>query len=85
MKVKIENLTDPIEVELSSLIVQALSYPIRKVKSNSPSLIRKTGTGRINVLGKVLKTPVVTYDPGDSSLDNTPNEYIDVQEYLNSI
>ena len=38
----------------------------------------------MNVLGRAMKIPVVTYGPGDS-LDHTPNEHIDVQEYLNSI
>ena len=39
----------------------------------------------MNVLGNALKIPVVTYGPGDSRLDHTPNEHIDIQEYLNSI
>jgi len=32
-----------------------------------------------------LKIPVVTYGPGDSNLDHTPNEHVDIQEYLDSI
>ena len=39
----------------------------------------------MNVLGNALKIPVVTYGPGDSRLDHTPNEHINVQEYLDSI
>jgi LysW-gamma-L-lysine carboxypeptidase len=39
----------------------------------------------MNVLGHALKIPVVTYGPGDSTLDHTPNEHIDVKEYLDSI
>ena len=35
----------------------------------------------MNVLGNELKIPVVTYGPGDSRLDHTPNEHIDIQEY----
>jgi LysW-gamma-L-lysine carboxypeptidase len=62
--VKIEDLTDPIEVKLKSFLVSALSWAIRKVKFNTPTLIRKTGTGDMNVLGNVLKTPVVTYGLG---------------------
>ena len=49
------------------------------------SFSRKTGTGDMNVLGNELKIPVVTYGPGDSRLDHTPNEHIDIQEYLDSI
>jgi LysW-gamma-L-lysine carboxypeptidase len=39
----------------------------------------------MNVLGNALKIPVVTYGPGDSTLDHTPNEHIKIQEYLTSI
>jgi LysW-gamma-L-lysine carboxypeptidase len=85
VKVKIEDLTDPIEVKSKSFLVRALSWAIRKVRSNTPTLIRKTGTGDMNVLGNALKTPVVTYGPGDSSLDHTPDECVDIQEYLDSI
>ncbi len=85
VRVKIEDLTEPIEVGPRSLLVRALSWAIRKVRSNTAAFIRKTGTGDMNVLGNALKTPVVTYGPGDSSLDHTPNEYIDIHEYLDSI
>jgi LysW-gamma-L-lysine carboxypeptidase len=54
-------------------------------KLNYASFSRKTGTGDMNILGNTLKIPVVTYGPGDSKLDHTPNENINVQEYLDSI
>jgi len=47
--------------------------------------MRKTGTGDMNLFGKALKIPMITYGPGNSHLDHTPNEYIDIQEYLDSI
>jgi LysW-gamma-L-lysine carboxypeptidase len=45
----------------------------------------KTGSSDMNVIGPVWKVPIVAYGPGDSSLDHTPNEHIDVEEYLRSI
>jgi LysW-gamma-L-lysine carboxypeptidase len=30
-------------------------------------------------------TPIVAYGPGDSSLDHTPNEHLDLNEYLRTI
>jgi LysW-gamma-L-lysine carboxypeptidase len=39
----------------------------------------------MNLLGRAMKIPVVTYGPGVSRLDHTPDEHIDVQEYLDSI
>ena len=85
VRVKIEDLIDPFEVDPSSPLVRAISWAIRKVKSSSARLLRKTGTGDMNVLGNALKTPVVTYGPGDSRLDHTPNEHIEIQEYLDSV
>jgi len=73
------------EADRRSLLVRALSWAIRKITLNYASFSRKTGTGDMNVLGNALNIPVVTYGPGNSNLDHTPNEHIDIQEYLNSI
>jgi len=73
------------EADRRSVIVRALAWGIRKTTLNYASFSRKTGTGDMNVLGNALKIPVVTYGPGDSRLDHTPNEHIDIQEYLKSI
>jgi LysW-gamma-L-lysine carboxypeptidase len=73
------------EADRRSVIVRALAWGIRKTTLNYASFSRKTGTGDMNVLGHALKIPVVTYGPGDSTLDHTPNEHIDVKEYLDSI
>ncbi|HER54430.1 MAG TPA: M20/M25/M40 family metallo-hydrolase [Candidatus Bathyarchaeota archaeon] len=73
------------EADRRSVIVRALAWGIRKTTLNYASFSRKTGTGDMNVLGNALKIPVVTYGPGDSRLDHTPNEHIDIQEYLDSI
>ncbi len=85
VKVKIEELTDPFEVEQGSPLLQALSWSIRKLRHKPATLLRKTGTGDMNVLGRAMKIPVVTYGAGNSFLDHTPNEHIDIQEYLDSI
>jgi LysW-gamma-L-lysine carboxypeptidase len=73
------------EADRRSVIVRALAWGIRKTTLNYASFSRKTGTGDMNVLGNELKIPVVTYGPGDSKLDHTPNEHINLQEYLDSI
>jgi LysW-gamma-L-lysine carboxypeptidase len=39
----------------------------------------------MNILGKVMNLPIVTYGPSDSHLDHTLDEHIDVSEYLNEI
>jgi LysW-gamma-L-lysine carboxypeptidase len=39
----------------------------------------------MNVVGPVWGCPIVAYGPGDSSLDHTPQEHIDLREYTRSI
>lgn len=85
VKVEVEGSSYAFEADRRSLIVRALSWAVRKTTLNYASLKRKTGTGDMNVLGNTLKIPVVTYGPGDSRLDHTPNEHVDLHEYLTSI
>jgi len=73
------------EADPRSPLVKALSYSIRKVYRQTPTLLRKTGTGDMNELGSSMKIPMVSYGPGDSHLDHTANEHISVNEYLTSI
>jgi LysW-gamma-L-lysine carboxypeptidase len=37
------------------------------------------------VVGPVWNCPIVAYGPGDSRLDHTPNEHIDIAGYLQAI
>ena len=39
----------------------------------------------MNLLGRSLDIPIVTYGPGDSKLDHTKDEQININEYLESI
>jgi len=80
-----KDVANAFEADRRSVLVRALAWAIRKTTLNYASFSRKTGTGDMNVLGNALKIPVVTYGPGDSRLDHTPNEHIDLQEYLTSI
>jgi LysW-gamma-L-lysine carboxypeptidase len=85
VKTKMESVTNGFEADRRSVLVRALAWAIRKTTLNYASFSRKTGTGDMNLLGNALKIPVVTYGPGDSRLDHTPNEHIDLKEYLVSI
>jgi len=76
---------EPFEANKSSPLVHALSSSIRKVLNKPATLLRKTGTGDMNILGKAMNLPIVTYGPGDSHLDHTVDEHIVLSEYLDSI
>lgn len=85
VKVSVEDTVEPFEVNKSSPLVHALSAAVRKVLNKPATLLRKTGTGDMNILGKTMNLPIVTYGPGDSHLDHTTDEHIAIKEYLDSI
>ncbi len=85
VKSSIEDTVEPFEVDKTSPLVHALSSSVRKVLNKPATLLRKTGTGDMNILGKAMKIPIVTYGPGDSHLDHTLDEHIVINEYLDSI
>ncbi len=68
--------TEPFEAEHNSPLVRALTLGILDVEKNRPTLIRKTGTGDMNVIGNKLNIPVVTYGPGDPHAAHTIDEYL---------
>ena len=85
VKATVEDTVEPFEVNKSSPLVHSLSSSIRKVLNKPATLLRKTGTGDMNILGKAMSLPIVTYGPGDSHLDHTLEEHIVINEYLDSI
>jgi LysW-gamma-L-lysine carboxypeptidase len=41
----------------------------------------KTGTSDMNILAPIWRCPALAYGPGDSKLDHTPDEAIDLEEF----
>jgi len=76
---------EPFEVNKASPLVHVLASSVRKVLNKPATLLHKTGTGDMNILGKAMNLPIVTYGPGDSHLDHTIDEHIEIKEYLDSI
>jgi LysW-gamma-L-lysine carboxypeptidase len=60
---------------------------VRSIRANGgqPGFLHKTGTADMNVVGPTWRCPIVAYGPGDSRLDHTPNEHIDLDEYQRAI
>jgi LysW-gamma-L-lysine carboxypeptidase len=85
IKYRTEDRTEPFEAEFRSVLVRALSLSIMDIRKVRPLLIRKTGTGDMNILGNAIKLPAVTYGPGDPHSSHTTNERIRIQEYITSI
>ena len=82
---RVDDITEPFEADHSSPIVRAISLAILEVCKARPILLRKTGTGDMNVLGNSLKMPVVTYGPGESHASHSKDERIEIESFLTSI
>lgn len=66
--------------ELSRLFRRAI-----RAAGGVPRFLYKTGTSDMNVVGPHWNCPILAYGPGDSALDHTPDEHIDLNEYLQAI
>lgn len=60
---------------------------LRAIRSHEgqPSFVFKTGTSDMNVVGPVWSCPIIAYGPGDSRLDHTPEEHIDLDEFQRAV
>ncbi len=65
-------------------LVRALLKGVRAA-GGAPGFLLKTGTSDMNVVGPAWRCPILAYGPGDSSLDHTPQEHVEVAEYLRAI
>ena len=74
----------PYQAEKNTPPVRALLRSIRAA-GGTPRFKLKTGTSDMNVVGPAWGCPLAAYGPGDSSLDHTPQEQIEIEEYLRSI
>jgi len=68
----------------NSAVSRAMRQAIRS-QGGKPRFVHKTGTSDMNIVGPIWNCPIVAYGPGDSSLDHTPNEHINMDEYLQAI
>jgi len=59
---------------------RAFRATIREL-DGEPRQLRKTGTSDMNLYADAWDCPMVTYGPGDSALDHTPTERIQLDEF----
>jgi LysW-gamma-L-lysine carboxypeptidase len=70
----------------TNVLVKSFLGGLRSVApAEKLGFVLKTGTSDMNVVAPVWKCPIVAYGPGDSSLDHTPNEHLDLREYWNAV
>jgi [amino group carrier protein]-lysine/ornithine hydrolase len=81
---KIDDRTPPVRVDTGGSAVRALCAGIRR-HGGRPTLKLKTGTADLNIVEPRWRVPMAVYGPGDSSLDHTDRERIDLTEYTVAI
>lgn len=74
----------PFRAEKNTPPVRALLRAIR-AEGGRPRFKLKTGTSDMNVVGPAWGCPIVAYGPGDSALDHTPDEHIEIEEFRRGI
>jgi LysW-gamma-L-lysine carboxypeptidase len=65
-------------------LVRAFLRGVRAA-GGTPGFLLKTGTSDMNVVGPAWGCPILAYGPGDSSLDHTPDEHVDIAEFLRAV
>ncbi|MEF2278074.1 [LysW]-lysine hydrolase [Deinococcus sp. YIM 134068] len=93
VRAALERLPDPAGVEVTftghehavrhprdNALTRALRVAIR-AHGGTPVFKVKTGTSDMNVVAEGWPVPTVAYGPGDSTLDHTPHEHLDLREY----
>ncbi|MYC95461.1 MAG: M20/M25/M40 family metallo-hydrolase [Caldilineaceae bacterium SB0661_bin_32] len=69
----------------NSPLVRGFLAAIREQTSERPRFVSKSGTSDMNVVGPAWQCPIAAYGPGDSSLDHTPHEHLNLDEYWQAV
>ena len=70
--------------EKNTKLVRSFLSGIRS-QDGEPRFVYKTGTADLNIVAPVWQCPAVVYGPGDSSLDHTPNECVELEDYRKAV
>lgn len=83
-EIEIDGLQRGYRTDKRSKLIPPFLRTIREV-GGKPGFTLKLGTSDMNVVGPAWGCPIVAYGPGDSSLDHTPDERIELAEYLRAV
>ncbi|MBI3914544.1 MAG: [LysW]-lysine hydrolase [Chloroflexi bacterium] len=75
---------EPFRAGKNNALVRAF-LPAIRAEGGTPAFTLKTGTADMNIVGPIWNCPIVAYGPGDSTLDHTPNEHLELVEYERAI
>lgn len=77
----------PIEAwtcDKNTKLVRSMLAAIRS-EGGTPAFVYKTGTADLNIVAPAWQCPALVYGPGDSALDHTPGEKIELAEYEKAV
>ncbi|MGM0604142.1 MAG: [LysW]-lysine hydrolase [Halobacteriota archaeon] len=74
----------PVMTNPRTPLARAFRVAIR-TQDGDVRLLRKTGTSDMNLFAATWECPMVTYGPGNSSLDHAPDEHLLLSEFDRSI
>jgi len=83
-EILVEDEVPPYLAEKNTPLARRFMQAIRAC-GGTPSFKVKTGTSDMNIVGPAWECPIIAYGPGDSALDHTPGEYIDLEEFRQAI
>jgi [amino group carrier protein]-lysine/ornithine hydrolase len=83
-QVSVDDRTPAVLVPTGAATVRALCAGVR-ARGGRPKLKIKTGTADLNVVADRWAVPMAVYGPGDSRLDHTDHEHLDLAEYATAI
>jgi LysW-gamma-L-lysine carboxypeptidase len=73
-----------VRAQKNTPVVRAFLKGIRDA-GGTPRFKMKTGTSDMNILAPVWGCPTLAYGPGDSKLDHTPDEAIDLEDFARGV
>jgi len=85
MSIEVKSSIDAVRVSQDNVACEMLAACIESAGCEKPSLVKKTGTTFMNHIGAFFGCPVVTYGPGDPSLEHGPGEKVAKKEFLQAI
>ena len=74
----------PFRASKNTPLVRAFLKAIRSQGGN-PLFKLKLGSSDMNTVGPLWKCPIIAYGPGDSTLDHTPEERLELDAYYRAI
>jgi LysW-gamma-L-lysine carboxypeptidase len=80
----VEDFIEPYEANKKSILFRSFVRSILKT-GFKPRLIRKNGTGEVNIFKNFFNIPMIIYGPGNPYLSHTNSERIKIEDYIKSI